>query len=499
MTARLQSDTPTLSLNSELLPFTEVLFVAKSEESAREDRRILRRTGFRSIRFFSSSVEVIQYIIFQRKNLNASYSCIVICHEQLSDMDARAFVSLLRLHPLGAAVPSLVILGDGKKAEDHEEKYKPLGVFEVLARPLTPNAIFLASQGAHAIYETAEKKRRALIVALEKASPELQARYSLAEQEKIKLFDVTLSRFSYDAPLTMSCEQAYTEGCAKLNDKLYDQAWRYFKRAISADSLYKPLALFGLYKLYKERQEDANAKIYLIQSCQAFIDVGQWIKVEECVMCFSKEYPKSSHPILGMITTAIKRSDTEQLQLLLNASTKHVSSEDISRSIVTGCFHYELSSDIMRVLSTDINVFTRVLELLQDRKLERQRREQEISLQKASMARSLAIIESQEGDHSHFSGNDKVDRLLSHYTLSDPSFFADKDVESSQSKSFFDWNTTPIEGEVVKKETVRLGVGSRGSIESLPLIVLDERHKGSFLGDIFRIAKQTAKIYRKSK
>ena len=503
MTVRPQLNQSTMSFKDDvdLLPFSEVLFVAKDEESAREDKRVLRRTGFRGMQFFSSGVNLIRYILATRKNIDSSHSCLVICHEQVSDMDANNLISLLRLHPQGNIVPVLVFSNSEMFSshavpfENRREKYKSLGAFDVLARPLTPNDIFHASQEAYSLYEKMDKKRKVLEIAVGKAQEELKERYYLAEKEKIKFFELTIAKFSFESPLDMSYEDAYYAGCEKLNHKAYDQAWQYFKRAITDDSACKPDALFGLYLLYKEQQEAGSSKIYLIQACQAYIDNGDWDRVEDCVIRFSEEFPKCSHPILGIIATAIKRSDTEQLGFLLRTTKEHLSHEKISRAIVNGCFYYELSSNIMDVLSVDVNIFTRVLELLQERRLERQVREQGILLQRASAEHAQSNLTTRNNGLAKFAKNDSLENSLPEYNDTDSLLSKDSiGIDGLGNDEFFEGLSVPLE-----KTQVRLGIGSMGAIESLPLVVLSERGKGSFFGDIITIAKQTAKIYKESR
>jgi len=504
MAVYLQSENSAVSLknDADMSLFSEVLLVAKDEESSREDRRVLRRTGFRGMQFFSSGVDIIRYILTKRENVKSPYSCLVICHEQLSDMDASTLVSLLRLHPQGSVIPVLTIItpdtlpSHSVSLESYKEKYKLLGVFDVLMRPLTPNEIFKIAQKAYAVYEEMNNKSKALAVAVEKASESLRVRYNAAEQEKVKLFELTIAKFIFESPQGMSYEEAYNEGCEKLKNKLYEHAWRYFKRAIAADSPYKADALFALYQLYKERQESSTSKVYLIQACQAYIDDGAWDRVEECVKCFSQEFSKCPHPILGIITTAIKRSDVEQLDSLLCASKGSISCEEISRSIVTGCFHYELSPEIMRVLSSDVDICTRVLELLQERRLNRQTREQGTALDQASLAYMHGNSNKINNSLIRFSSNEDMDTSLSDYLLSDSSLLSASSTKEFQHDDFYD---VEILDDSLEKQAVRLGVGSKGSIESLPLVVLSERNKGSFLSDVISIAKQTAKIYRKSR
>lgn len=504
MTVHQQSNKSIVSFgnNIDLLPFSEVLLVAKDEEISREDKRVLRRTGFGGVRFFSSGVDTAKYILMKRKSSRFTYSCLVVCHEQLSDMDATTLVSLLRLHPKSAMIPLLVIMSPESDSmssyivpmENRKEKYYSLGVFGLLTYPLTPDEIFQISQNAYVYYDKMNMKYKALIGTLETADDSLKLRYELAEQEKINLFESTIEKFSFCSPHNMSYEEVYQKGCEKFNHKLYDHAWVYFRRAIATDSSYKAQALFSLYQLCKEWHKLGDAKIYLIQACQVYIEEGDWDKVDECVMLFSKEFARFPHPILGILTIAIKRSDVDEVAALLYVSEKYLSYEDIALSIVKGCFHFELSSAIMRALSTNVNVFTRVLELLQERKLERQIREQNIVLKKANLGKEYEISEKTYMTLDNKTNNSN-DLPKGNFSENSSDYFLpeNRNLDNLRNKDFFDMKDLDSSPD---REQIRLGVGSKGAIESLPLVVLNENNQGSFLRDIFSVAKQAARIYK---
>lgn len=542
----------------EISLFSEAILLSKDENVAREDRRLLRRTGFKEAHSFASGVDAIQSIV-RKRSQDVSYTCFVLCYEfALTDMEVSAFISLLRLHPESFDVPVFIILSSEKLMTQgispiiQKEKYMSLGATGIFVSPITPNKIYEYAKMSYFAMQNAEKRRRNTLIALSKATEELKIHFFATQQEKINIFDKAMLPFIFQSPENLSYEDAYMLACEKLSKKLYEQASKYFNRAMAPQSSYKAAALFGMYQLYREKQDTINAKIYLMQSFQAFIDGELWEWVEECAMRFCKDFPYSPHPILGLITTAIKRNDLTQLTYLINISSQYLKDYEVASSVIKGCFHYELSPAIMHILQQDTGLYREVVMLLEERLQERNARANEISpisghLQ--SEEKSAINYETSLADYysdstlanvfgtmsevkesfdnflnplndipineDYLKGVAKKEFVLSN-SVADRENHMKKDSQNvllhlKPKKKFSLVDEDPIslhehveelealslEPLDLEKKKTPLGAASKGFIDSLPLVVLDERHKGSLWTDIVNIAKQTARAYKR--
>lgn len=543
----------------DLALFSEAIILSKDENIARDDRRLLRRTGFKEVLSFASGVDAIQAII-RKRSQKVSYTCFILCYEfALIDMEVSAFLHVLRLHPQAINVPVYIILSSEKLRRQgispvvQKEKYLQLGATGVFVSPITPNKVYEHAKEAYFAMQAMEKKRRNTLIALSKANDEIKSRFYASQEEKIHIFDQAILPFVFQNPENLSYEDAYILACDKLNNKLYDQAAKYFKRAIASQSSYQAASLFGMHKLYHEKQDTTNSKIYLMQAFQAFIDAELWDWVDECAMRFCKEFPYSPHPILGLISTAIKRNDLAQLTHLIKISSQYLRDYDVASSVVRSCFQYELSSDIMCVLQRYPRLYHEVSMLFEERNQERMVRKNEFSLKNTRLQDDKINAIRYESSLTEYFDDNAIENTFEPISTVKKDFdnfliplndvpINDHYLKGLATKEFVDSSSLATREKHMKKDSQKnvllhlkpkkknplvdeeerhlhekqdtyeelsldpqdaekkktpLGAGAKGFIDSLPLVVLDDRHKGSLWGDIVNIARQTAKAYKR--
>ncbi len=385
--------------STEIPSFLHVLLLAKDDQYAKEDRKLLRRTGFQTVQVMSSGVKALEYL-FKLQKIKAQPS-IIFCQEQLEDMDASTFLSIFSLHPYGKIFPILILCNDPINTLEHSEefkldflenrqlKYESLGSFASLAHPLTPHQITLAAIKAHTFYNNAftalvsEQKKYAQIQNSPTSSQEQKSallNYHKERKHFLDTFEATLLKYSFIDPKTLSFSESYDKACKKLQNRVYGQALQYFQRAASAQSELKGDALLGISQIYLEKKDLKNTLSSLSSAFQSYIEKQQWAKLQEAIQFSAQNSLKPYNPILDTLSNSIKMGQYDNTQGILAAlipvQNENIKLEETCTAIAKACHSGNLSLKMAEILRPYEEVFDRVFDLLKDEQESKERTQQ---------------------------------------------------------------------------------------------------------------------------
>lgn len=471
----------------------EFLVLAKKEEHARTDKRILRQLGMSQVTFFAHGSDAIRYLITRQKNFTtASPFCMVFCHEHLMDMDAITFSTLLQMHPLGSKVILYSFLREQMNAsapttvsqQSHIRKFLAMGFSGVIQWPFAPIDMEKAIITGYDQHILAQKK----LTRSRNLPPLMGQRDKELYEERIHEFETTMLRYGSKAPKELSYEDAYNIGCEKLKRKFYDLAVPYLMHAADNNSTCKGHALFALYLLYREQSEVTKTKFYLTKAMHSYIYANEWTYAENCVKRFSRDFAAAKNPLFLHLPKRIKVNDINGLSMIMSIASKHISAEDSVRPIVNLSVEDEIHPILYPILLDDPCLFELVQLFFQ-----RKKEIKTLSLQQKATSQ-LQHNKKNKIDKKHkinkIKNTPQIEYNPYHYTRNDVIPL----LPLGESK----------EGELIQLIQQEFITGHHRPTEStfdenseiVPLY--NQKNSSSLLRTIFSIIKHTSKMYKKT-
>ncbi len=486
--------------------FSELILIAKDEKSSNEDKKLLYATGFRNFRIFTSGVSALEYILKEKEDNFADYTCLLMMHEEFYDIEAFIFLSLLSIHPLGDFFPKAVLTfhhsSDASyNFENKKIKYSSLGCFKVLNRPLSPKIITDLTTEAFSLYQETVKNFVKSHQEIESTNQEI----ILISEEKRKQFELTLAKYVFIRPSTLTFEEAYLKGVEKFNNKIYNQSIEYFKRASALQSDYQGDALYYLFQIFLKKKDSKNVRLTLTNLCQYCVENNDWAKLEEGIEASKDLFKEFTHPILKIFEKEVNQKNTHNIAAILTYIHGYFSVQELSTAIINGLDKNELPKSISIVLYNYPGLVSKVkeelLQIRNQKKLAQKRRQamrnkgqglsdrtDNISISSNSDSHNSFVI----SENSLLKRKTNVEQGRSEQGLSKNNFGFEKKSEQAinQKPAKKSNKSTPRSEYALDISNLKMG---NGEGEELFSLIQDEEKPPSFFGGIVHIIKKVVK------
>lgn len=495
-------------LGDNAFPFFEEIIIISDHEETSLQGYDDGEFNFLEVKNFSYPADALYHLLTKKEN-RITYSALILCEYSLGDFDAALLISLLRLHPLGALFPVIVLLNpemqdaDPQFLEMEKLNLQALGAFNFLDRPYSPQDLMNLARKALVVHAEEEQKHFKTMQAIERAADEIKAHFTKTWKQRLINFEKSFVRFFYTPAANASFEEIFLVGKQKYYDRLFNQATACFERSSVNESPHKADSLVYLYAIQKEQANPENGKIYLERAIDAYIDDGKWDKVTECANLFSQEFPGKQSPIYLALQKHYNRANYATVNNIVESAKNILPLDDMAEFLLK----LNGSKSFPPPITAFINDHKELKQVIYESNFKettldgeeyRKQQERERTLKRLEMQR-LARLNGEENKFLPKRQPKSSEKIV----LNEPKKFSFDFSDKEQKKNEITEKTSvspAADSKQIPEQTTetasKFGTNSSETVEGLPTVMLDGG-SGSFFGDIINMAKYTRNLYKK--
>lgn len=267
-----------------------VMLLSRSERLASVDKRTLREAGAATRWSLTSGVEAARLLDGLASGSRPETPDVIVCHQELEDMDGEQFCAMLRLHPRLVSQPVLLLLANDDEAQ--QMAALGCGASALLSRPYSVEAL---RRQLDALTAYAPHERR-----LEKAAADADA----------SAFNEALASYAMLLKPARQPEDYFNAALRCLEAGQWTTAIAAFQRALRAEHI-KGEAELGIAAAYKGKGDMARYRAWLARAADTFARARRWHKARAAYIRLLQENPRAPNPILAAAQRLLRQGDPE--------------------------------------------------------------------------------------------------------------------------------------------------------------------------------------------
>lgn len=303
---------------------SSVMLLCRSERLAAVDRRILRDIGIEPAWSLTSGEEAARMLAAIASVRAAGLPDVVICHQELEDMEGDAFCSLIRLHPRLMALPVLLLTGN----DDEAQQLLALGcgAAALLARPYSQDDM------------------RETLVALTILSRRKAALFQGERAAAAHDFDAALNAYTPLLRPERAAEDYFRAGMRCLEKEQWRPAITLFQRALQAEQL-RAEAELGVAAAYRGRGDAGRSQAWLARAAESFARARRWDRARSAYIRLRQDHPHAKNPVLAEAQRLLREGDPEGAADALAAVHDLTPPEVIGEKMSQACLSAHIRHD----------------------------------------------------------------------------------------------------------------------------------------------------------
>lgn len=357
-----------------------VLLLCEDEKAANLDRRALRQAGYGHARVMTSGIEAARLLAGMDRQPDGYMPEIVVCLNQLADMDGEQFCAIVRQHPLLSGLPILLILPNANEAE--QLRALGCGASVMLGRPYSVDVL---------------KKNMAQLAA---AVPSQRSLRKAAQEADTRAFDEALATYGVLLRSERGPEDYFKVGMRSLSENNWQLAIAAFERALR-DAQIKAEAELGIAAAFKGKGDMPSARAWLARSADSFIQARRWNRARSAYARLLQNDPSARNPFLAEAHKLIHQHEYDEAATALVYSLGFISKKNAGERYARVCMAADEPEAMLAVLELKLNADGRGqygflneeiranLEVMARQKADRQR--QQSAERKLQLARNLGL------------------------------------------------------------------------------------------------------------
>lgn len=267
-----------------------VMLLSRSERLASVDKRTLREAGAITRWSMTSGVEAARLLDGLAASTRPETPDVIVCHQELEDMDGEQFCAMLRLHPRLVSQPVLLLL----TSDDEAQQMAALGcgASALLSRPYSVDAL-----------------RRQLLSLTAYAAHERQLQKAAANADA-SAFNEALASYAMLLKPARQPEDYFNAALRCLENGQWNTAIAAFQRALRGEHI-KGEAELGIAAAYKGKGDRARYRAWLARAADTFARARRWHKARSAYMRLLQENPRARNPVLAAAQRLLRQGDVE--------------------------------------------------------------------------------------------------------------------------------------------------------------------------------------------
>ncbi|MCI7569619.1 MAG: response regulator [Desulfovibrio sp.] len=267
-----------------------VMLLSRSERLASVDKRTLREAGAVTRWSMTSGVEAARLLDGLAAGSRPETPDVIVCHQELEDMDGEQFCAMLRLHPRLVSQPVLLLLANDDEAQ--QMAALGCGASALLSRPYSVDAL-----------------RRQLLSLTTYAAHERQLHKAAADADA-SAFNDALASYAMLLKPERRPEDYFNAALRCLEAGQWNTAIAAFQRALRAEHI-KGEAELGIAAAYKGKGDKARYRAWLARAADTFARARRWHKARSAYMRLLQENPRARNPVLAAAQRLLRQGDAE--------------------------------------------------------------------------------------------------------------------------------------------------------------------------------------------
>lgn len=267
-----------------------VMLLSRSERLASVDKRTLREAGAITRWSMTSGVEAARLLEGLASGSRPETPDVIVCHQELDDMDGEQFCAMLRLHPRLVSQPVLLLLANDDEAQ--QMAALGCGASALLSRPYS-----------------VETLRRQLLSLTAYAAHERQLQKAAANTDA-SAFNEALASYAMLLKPARQPEDYFNAALRCLEAGQWNTAIAAFQRALRAEHI-KGEAELGIAAAYKGKGDRARYRAWLARAADTFARARRWHKARSAYMRLLQENPRARNPVIAAAQRLLRQGDVE--------------------------------------------------------------------------------------------------------------------------------------------------------------------------------------------
>ncbi|MDM8214974.1 response regulator [Desulfovibrio piger] len=267
-----------------------VMLLSRSERLASVDKRTLREAGAITRWSMTSGVEAARLLEGLASGSRPETPDVIVCHQELEDMDGEQFCAMLRLHPRLVSQPILLLLANDDEAQ--QMAALGCGASALLSRPYS-----------------VETLRRQLLSLTAYAAHERQLQKAAANTDA-SAFNEALASYAMLLKPARQPEDYFNAALRCLEAGQWNTAIAAFQRALRAEHI-KGEAELGIAAAYKGKGDRARYRAWLARAADTFARARRWHKARSAYMRLLQENPRARNPVIAAAQRLLRQGDVE--------------------------------------------------------------------------------------------------------------------------------------------------------------------------------------------
>lgn len=267
-----------------------VMLLSRSERLASVDKRTLREAGAVTRWSMTSGVEAARLLEGLASGSRPETPDVIVCHQELEDMDGEQFCAMLRLHPRLVSQPVLLLLANDDEAQ--QMATLGCGASALLSRPYS-----------------VETLRRQLLSLTAYAAHERQLQKAAANTDA-SAFNEALASYAMLLKPARQPEDYFNAALRCLEAGQWNTAIAAFQRALRAEHI-KGEAELGIAAAYKGKGDRARYRAWLARAADTFARARRWHKARSAYMRLLQENPRARNPVIAAAQRLLRQGDVE--------------------------------------------------------------------------------------------------------------------------------------------------------------------------------------------
>lgn len=458
-----------------------ILLLCEDEKTANLDRRALRSAGYGHVHVMTSGIEAATLLAGMNKPAAGYYPDIVICLNQLGDMDGEQFCNIVRQHPLLLGLPILLILPNDNEAE--QLRTLGCGASALLGRPYSVDVL------------------KNILAQLGQAIPGQRNLRKAAKEADTSSFDEALATYGVLLRSERKPEDYFKVGMRCLAESRWQLAIAAFERALR-DAQIKAEAELGIAAAFKGKGDMARSRAWLARATESFLQAKRWNRARSAYARLLQNDPSAKNPFLAEAHKLIHQQNYDEAATVLVYSLGFISKKKAGERYARVCMAADEPDKMLAALKERLNTdgkgqydflgeeIRESLEIMKRQKQERQR--QDAAERKWELAKNLGLL---RASNSAKTGTTAIQDMQSSPGSDPPRRHPEKAVPGFGEK------------EIIQTDSLQTSENNfEGETDDTALPPLDTAHNHddlfsgkSKLNALFSVVKLTWKLSRSSR
>lgn len=306
-----------------------ILLLCEDEKASNLDRRSLRLAGYGHVRTMTSGIEAAKLLAGMDKPLDGYFPDIIVCLNQLSDMDGEQFCAIVRQHPRLISIPILLIMPNDNEAE--QLRTLGCGASTILARPYSVDAL------------------RTMLANLAKTIPMRKKLQRAPDDADTRAFDEALATYGVLLRSERKSEDYFKVGMRCLTENRWSMAIAAFECALHDEQI-RAEAELGMAAAYKGKNDIGRFKIWLARAAESFLQAKRWDRARSAYARLLQNDSSAKSPFLTEAHKLIHEGNYDEASKMLVYSLGFISKKMAGERYARVCMAAEDPEKMLEAL-----------------------------------------------------------------------------------------------------------------------------------------------------